>query len=86
MHDGLPTMCVEDVAFACVGVYTAHVNLGFFQGASLRDSAGLLQGTGRYMRHVRIRPGVPLDGSALEILIVAAYRDIVAKLKADRAA
>jgi DNA-binding protein YbaB len=38
------------------------------------------------MRHVRIRPGVPLDGSALEILIVAAYRDIVAKLKADRAA
>jgi hypothetical protein len=79
-------MCVEDVAFACVDVYTAHVNLGFFQGASLRDSAGLLQVTGRYMRHVRIRPGVPLDGSALEILIVAAYRDIVAKLKADRAA
>jgi hypothetical protein len=86
MHDGLPTVCVEDAALARVGVYTAHVNLGFFQGASLRDPAGLLQGTGRYMRHVRIRPGVPLDGSALEILIVAAYQDIVAKLKADRAA
>jgi hypothetical protein len=86
MHDGCPTVCVEDAAFAYVGVYTAHVNVGFFHGASLQDPAGLLQGTGKYMRHVKVRPGVALDGSALEALIVSAYRDIVAKLKVDRAA
>jgi hypothetical protein len=77
MHDGCPTVCVEDAAFAYVGVYTAHVNVGFFHGASLPDPVGLLQGTGKYMRHVKLRPGTPLDGSALEALIVSAYRDIV---------
>jgi hypothetical protein len=86
MHDGCPTVCVEDAAFAYVGVYTAHVNVGFFQGASLQDPAGLLQGTGKHMRHVKVRPGVPVDGSQLEALIVSSYRDIVAKLKVDRAA
>jgi hypothetical protein len=86
MHDGCPTVCVEDAAFAYVGVYTAHVNVGFFQGASLPDPAGLLQGTGKYMRHVKIRPVAPLDGSALEALIVSAHRDIVAKLNVERAA
>jgi hypothetical protein len=86
MHDGCPTVCVEDAAFAYVGVCTAHVNVGFFHGASLPDPAGLLQGTGKYMRHVKLRPGTPLDGSALEALIASAYRDIVAKLKEDRAA
>ena len=86
MHDGCPTVCVEDAPFAYVGAYTAHVNVGFFHGASLPDSAGLLQGTGKYMRHVKVRPGIPVVGSALEALIVSAYRDIVAKLKEDRAA
>ncbi len=86
MHDGCPTVCVEDAAFAYVGVYTAHVNVGFFQGASLPDPAGLLQGTGKYMRHVKVRPGVAIDGSAIEALIVSAHRDIVANLKVDRAA
>lgn len=86
MHDGCPIVCVEDAAFAYVGVYTAHVNVGFFQGASLPDPAGLLQGTGKYMRHVKVRPGVAIDGSAIEALIVSAHRDIVAKLKVDRAA
>jgi hypothetical protein len=38
------------------------------------------------MRHVKIRPVAPLDGSALEALIVSAHRDIVAKLKVERAA
>jgi hypothetical protein len=86
MHDGCPTVCVEDAALAYVGVYTAHVNVGFFQGALLRDGAGLLQGAGKYMRHVKVRPGVPIDGSALEALVASAYRDIVARLEADRAA
>ena len=81
MHDGYPTACVEDAPFAYVGIFTDHVNVGFFHGAVLPDPAGLLEGRGRYMRHVKVRPGVPFDESALEALIVCAYRDIVARLR-----
>ncbi len=81
MHDGCPTVCVEDAPFAYVNAFTAHVNVGFFHGASLPDPAGLLEGTGKYMRHVKIRPDLRLDRASLEALIAAAYRDIVARLK-----
>jgi hypothetical protein len=76
MHDGLATACVGDVPFAYVGVYTAHVSVGFFHGASLPDPAGLLEGSGRYMRHVKLTPGVTIDEPALSALIAAAYRDV----------
>jgi hypothetical protein len=76
MHDGLATACVGDVPFAYVGVFTAHINVGFFHGASLPDRAGLLQGSGRHMRHVKLKPGVVVDESALEALITAAYVDV----------
>lgn len=76
MHDGCPTACVEDAAFAYVGAYAAHVNVGFFQGASLPDPAGLLQGSGKRMRHVKILWGRPVDTEALDALITAACRDM----------
>jgi hypothetical protein len=75
MHDGLATACVGDVPFAYVGVFAAHVSVGFFHGASLPDPAGLLEGAGRYMRHVKLKPGVAVDASALETLVTAAYVD-----------
>jgi hypothetical protein len=80
MHDGLATACVGDVPFAYVGVFTAHVNVGFFQGASLPDRAGLLEGTGRHMRHVKLKPGVAIDEAALEALVTAAYGDVSMRL------
>jgi hypothetical protein len=83
MHDGYPTACVEKAAFAYVGAFTAHVNVGFFQGASLPDPAGLLEGTGKRMRHVKIRWGQPVDEAALQALIVAAYRDMRLRLDAE---
>lgn len=81
MHDGCPTACVEDAAFAYVNAFRAHVNVGFFHGASLPDPAGLLEGTGRFMRHVKLRPGAVANDAALQALITAAHRDIAAKLK-----
>lgn len=81
MHDGCPTACVEDAAFAYVNAFRAHVNVGFFHGASLPDPVGLLEGSGRFMRHVKLRPGVVADSAALDALIAAAHRDITAKLK-----
>jgi hypothetical protein len=83
MHDGLATACVEDAPFVYVGVFKNHVNVGFFHGASLPDSAGLLQGSGTYMRHVKLRPGLAVNEPALGALIAAAYRDIVTRLTLD---
>ena len=80
MHDGCPTACVESAAFAYVGVYRAHANVGFFHGAELADPAGLLEGTGKRMRHVKARPGVVLDAAALTVLIETAYADMKRRL------
>lgn len=84
LHDGHPTACVEDAAFGYVNVFTAHVNVGFFHGASLADPSLLLQGTGRFMRHVKARPDAVPDRAALEALIRGAYADIKARLAAER--
>jgi hypothetical protein len=80
MHDGYPTACAGDAAFGYVGAFKAHANVGFFHGASLDDPAGLLEGTGKRMRHVKLRWGQPVDAAALESLIEAAYRDILSRL------
>jgi hypothetical protein len=73
IHDGHPTACVGDAAFGYVNAFTVHVNVGFFLGAHLADSAGLLEGTGKNMRHVKLRPGAEIDREALTALIQAAY-------------
>ena len=82
LHDGHPTACVGDAAFAYVNAFRAHVNLGFFHGAELADPAGLLEGTGKFMRHVKLMPGRAVDDAAVEQLIRTAYADMKLRLKA----
>ena len=81
LHDGCPVACLGDVPFGYVNVFTSHVNVGFFQGAGLRDPGRLLQGTGKFMRHVTLRPGTAIDAAALSRLIDVAYSDIKARLE-----
>lgn len=73
LHDGQPTACVGDAAFAYVDVYTAHVNLGFFDGAHLPDPSDLLEGHGKFMRHVKFRSEAPPDAGDVRRLMEAAY-------------
>ena len=80
-HDGCANVCLDDAPFAYVNIFTAHVNVGFFHGAALADPARLLQGSGRCMRHVKLRPGTPVNASALRGLIEAAYWDIKARVE-----
>jgi hypothetical protein len=80
LHDGHPTACVGDAAFGYVNAFTAHVNVGFFRGAEIADPAGLLEGTGKYMRHVKLGPGRPVDATALRQLIETAYTDMKQRL------
>jgi len=81
LHDGCPVACLGDAPFGYVNVFTAHVNVGFFHGAALPDPARLLQGTGRFMRHVKLKPGMEANTSALNRLIEAAYSDIKARVE-----
>ena len=81
MHDGCPVACVEDAPFGYVNSFKSHVNIGFFHGAVLEDPASLLEGSGKRMRHVKLRPGPEPNTGALRDLIDAAYLDIGARLR-----
>jgi len=83
MHDGCPVACVEDAAFGYVNSFKSHVNVGFFYGAMLDDPTGMLEGSGKRMRHVKLKPGSKPDIEGLRDLIRAAYLDIKVRL-ADR--
>jgi len=83
MHDGHPTACIEDVPFAYVDVFKNHTNIGFFYGAHLDDPAGVLEGTGKNMRHVKVKPGREPDPAVLRNLIHASYLDVKVRLRAE---
>ena len=82
LHDGHPTACVGDAAFAYVNAFKAHVNVGFFRGAEIADPEGLLEGAGKFMRHVKLRPERDVDVKGLMKLIETAYIDMKGRLKA----
>jgi hypothetical protein len=81
LHDGCPVACLGDAPFAYVNIFTSHVNVGFFQGASLPDPVRLLQGQGRFMRHVKLRPGTFTNAGALSKLIDTAYWDMKSRVE-----
>lgn len=83
LHDGHPTACIADAAFAYVNAFKAHVNVGFFRGAELSDPNGLLEGTGKFMRHVKLRREGEVDATALLKLIDTAYTDMMGRIRAD---
>jgi hypothetical protein len=85
MHDGCPVACVADAPFGYVNAFTAHVNVGFFHGAALPDPARLLEGTGKRMRHVKLRPGAAINAADLSRLIEHAYADNKARLAMEQA-
>jgi len=76
LHDGHPTACLGDAAFGYTNVFTSHVNVGFFRGAELDDPHGILEGTGRFMRHVKITPETEIDETTLTEMIDRAYADM----------
>jgi len=81
LHDGCPVACLGDAPFGYVNVLTSHVNVGFFQGATLSDPDRLLQGRGKFMRHVKLKPGTATNAGVLNRVIDAAYSDIKARVE-----
>jgi hypothetical protein len=81
LHDGCPVACLGDAPFAYVNVFTSHVNVGFFHGAVLPDPERLLQGAGKFMRHVKLRPDTATNDAALRKLIREAYSHIKSRVE-----
>jgi hypothetical protein len=81
LHDGCPVACFGDAPFAYVNVFTAHANVGFFQGASLPDPAHLLQGTGKFMSHIKLKPETATDPTAIQTLLHGAYADMKSRVE-----
>jgi hypothetical protein len=50
-----------------------YVNLGFFFGASVTDPLGLLEGTGKRMRHVKLRTVLAAQNPALVPMMQQAW-------------
>lgn len=61
--------------FCYIGVYQDHVNLGFYHGADLPDPARLLEGTGKKLRHVKIRDAEQVEQLSIRGLIEASVTE-----------
>jgi hypothetical protein len=65
----------DDVAY--IAAHKAHLNIGLMRGSQLSNPAGLLEGTGKLLRHVKIKKEADLQerGEALRALLQAALED-----------
>ena len=61
--------------YSYIGVQGSYVNLGFYHGSSLSDQAGLLEGTGKQLRHVKIHSVREARSPAIARLIREAISD-----------
>jgi hypothetical protein len=59
--------------------------IGFFRGAEILDAEGLLQGSGKFMRHVKLKPEQHSNATALKRLIETAYADMKRRVHAGAA-
>jgi len=58
--------------FCHIPIYTNHLNLGFNKGALLADPDGLLQGTGKLIRHIPVRETADYKNKKVEKMILSA--------------
>jgi Domain of unknown function (DU1801) len=62
--------------YAYIGIYSNHINLGFYRGALLNDSAHLLEGTGAKLRHLKLKSILQVQNKELIALILAAKNSL----------
>jgi hypothetical protein len=58
-----------------LAVYAEHINLGFYHGTSLPDPGNLLQGTGKGLRHIKVKAVSAATSEPLVELVRAAIAD-----------
>lgn len=68
--------------FCWIAPYKNHLVLGFYYGTELPDPENLLEGTGKLLRHIKIRSAEDLQRPAVRQLIEVATRHRVPPPKA----
>jgi len=58
-----------------ITVFKEHVNLGFFFGGYVPDPEGLLIGSGKRLRHIKIRSVQDCENPAIRSLLAEAWVD-----------
>ena len=58
-------------------IYKTYINLMFAQGASLPDPDGLLRGTGKRARHIRIERAEDLSAPGVRALLITAINAVI---------
>ena len=61
--------------FCYIGAFKRHVNLGFYYGAILPDPQGLLEGTGKNLRHIKVNTLEAVDQPAVRDMLRAAHKE-----------
>lgn len=61
--------------YVYIAPHVSHVNLGFYKGASLPDPGHLFEGTGKALRHIKIRTPDDVDRPAVRNLVMAAITE-----------
>ncbi len=69
---GRPCYSNEGGLFCYLHSTKSHATLGFQRGSSLRDPTNLLEGTGKDMRHVKLKLGASASSSAIQALLTQA--------------
>jgi hypothetical protein len=72
------------VWYAYAMPHSSHVNLGFFQGVHLPDPEGLLEGTGKALRHVKLKSAGDAGRPGIVALLAAARDERRAALNLDQ--
>jgi hypothetical protein len=82
-YRGAPSFCIEGEPYCYLVPFSRHVTLGFCHGAVLPDPDGLLEGRGRYQRHVKVEAAGGMPAAAIARLIAASARRVRALRAAD---
>jgi len=61
--------------YAYIGVQESYVNLGFYHGAALPDPERLLEGSGKKLRHIKIRAASDAKRAGVAVLLRHAVAD-----------
>jgi len=67
-----------------IGVFARHVTLAFPRGADLHDPAGILEGSGKGMRHIRVKKLSDLDRPEIRAFLRQARKRAGLKRRRDQ--
>lgn len=74
----VPVYSLGTTPIVSIEAFKAHVPLKFFKGAQLEDREGLLEGTGKGVRHIKFRSPEDVDEGKIRALIDEALEQTIA--------